>query len=84
MEQLQLHNLNFMFKGGIALLLATETPKRFSIDIDIITEESEDKIKEVVEKIAQLEMFIRWEDDTDRKHTPDAPPGHFKVFYKVS
>lgn len=39
LEQLQLHNLNFVFKGGTALLLATETPKRFSIDIDIITEE---------------------------------------------
>ncbi len=76
LEQLQLHNLNFVFKGGTALLLATETPKRFSIDIDIITEESEDKIKEVIEKVTQLEMFIRWEEDNDRKHTPDAPLGH--------
>ena len=82
LEQLQLHNLNFVFKGGTALLLATETPKRFSIDIDIITEESKDKIKEVIEKVTQLEMFIRWEEDNDRKHTPDAPLGHFKVFYK--
>lgn len=82
LEQLQLHNLNFVVKGGTALLLATETPKRFSIDIDIITEESEDKIKEVIEKVTQLEMFIRWEEDNDRKHTPDAPLGHFKVFYK--
>jgi len=82
LEQLQLHNLNFVFKGGTALLLATETPKRFSIDIDIITEEAEDKIKEVIEKVTQLEMFIRWEEDNDRKHTPDAPLGHFKVFYK--
>lgn len=82
LEQLQLNNLNFVFKGGTALLLATETPKRFSIDIDIITEEPEDKIKEILEKISQLEMFIRWEDDNDRKHTPDAPIGHFKMFYK--
>lgn len=82
LEQLQLNNLNFVFKGGTALLLATEKPKRFSIDIDIITEEPEDKIKEILEKISQLEMFIRWEDDNDRKHTPDAPIGHFKMFYK--
>jgi hypothetical protein len=82
LEQLQLNTLNFVFKGGTALLLATETPKRFSIDIDIITEEQEDKIKEVLEKISQLGMFIRWEDDNHRKHTPDAPIGHFKVFYK--
>mgnify|MGYP003496231295 FL=1 len=48
LEQLHLNNLNFIFKGGTALLLATETPKRFSIDIDIITQESEDKIKEIL------------------------------------
>lgn len=82
LEQLQLNNLSFVFKGGTALLLATETPKRFSIDIDIITEEPEDRIKGVLGKISQLEMFIRWEDDNDRKHTPDAPIGHFKMFYK--
>src|SRR5690606_2507126 len=82
LEQLRLNNLNFIFKGGTALLLATETPKRFSIDIDIITEEPEDKIKEILEKISLLEMFIRWEDDNDRKHSPDAPIGHFKMFYK--
>src|SRR5690606_6637413 len=82
LEQLQLNNLNIVFKGGTALLLATETPKRFSIDIDIITEESEDKIKDVLEKISQLKVFIRWEDDNKRKHTPDAPIGHFKMFYK--
>jgi len=29
-----------------------------------------------------LDMFIRWEDDNDRKHTPGAPVGHFKMFYK--
>jgi hypothetical protein len=27
-------------------------------------------------------MFIRWEDDNDRKHSPGAPVGHFKMFYK--
>lgn len=82
LEQLRLNNLNFVFKGGTALLLATETPKRFSIDIDIITEEPVDKIKAILETISQLDMFIRWEDDNDRKHTPDAPIGHFKMFYK--
>lgn len=82
LEQLRLNNLDFVFKGGTALLLATERPKRFSIDIDIITEEPEDKIKEVLERVSQLDMFIRWEDDNDRKHTPDAPIGHYKMFYK--
>src|SRR5690606_22579597 len=82
LEQLRLNNLDFVFKGGTALLLATEMPKRFSIDIDILTEEPEDKIKKILEKISQLDVFIRWEDDNDRRHTPDAPVGHFKMFYK--
>ena len=82
LEQLKMNELDFVFKGGTALLLETETPKRFSIDIDIITEEPEDKIKEVLNKISQLNMFIRWEDDNNRKHTADAPVGHFKMFYK--
>ncbi len=82
LEQMQLNNLNFVFKGGTSLLLATETPRRFSIDVDIITEEPQDKIEEILEKISQLDMFIRWEDDNDRKHTPEAPIGHFKMFYK--
>ncbi|MBY8964016.1 nucleotidyl transferase AbiEii/AbiGii toxin family protein [Flavobacterium sp. D11R37] len=82
LEQLKVEGLNFVFKGGTALLLATETPKRFSIDIDIITEESEERIKNILEKISKSDMYLRWEDDNDRKHTPDAPIGHFKMFYK--
>jgi predicted nucleotidyltransferase component of viral defense system len=44
LEQLKIKGLNFTFKGGTALLLATEKPKRFSIDIDIITEHTEKEI----------------------------------------
>lgn len=82
LEQLKIEGLNFVFKGGTALLLATESPKRFSIDIDIISQEPEEKIKIILEKISQSDMYVRWEDDNDRKHTPDAPIGHFKMFYK--
>lgn len=82
LEQLKIEGLNFVFKGGTALLLATESPKRFSIDIDIITEESEERIKTILEKISWSDMYLRWEDDNDRKHTQDAPIGHFKMFYK--
>ncbi|SHJ85843.1 Predicted nucleotidyltransferase component of viral defense system [Tangfeifania diversioriginum] len=82
LEQLRQNGLEFVFKGGTALLLATETPKRFSIDIDVITLEHESKIRDILDKICGLDMFIRWEDDNDRKHTPGAPVGHFKMFYK--
>lgn len=81
LEQLKVNGLNFIFKGGTALLLATKEPKRFSIDIDIITEQSEADIVAVLDKIAATGIFIRWQDDNKRKHTPDAPIGHFKMYY---
>jgi hypothetical protein len=82
LEQLQLNGLNFTFKGGTALLLATKIPKRFSIDIDIITEHTEKEIIAVLQKIVDENIFISWEDDNNRKHTPDAPIGHFKTYYR--
>jgi hypothetical protein len=82
LEQLKLNGLNFTFKGGTALLLATEKPKRFSIDIDIITEDSEKEIIAVLQKTVEENLFLSWEDDNNRKHTPDAPIGHFKTYYK--
>jgi len=82
LEQLKINGLNFTFKGGTALLLATEKPKRFSIDIDIIIEHTEKEIIGVLQKIVDEQIFISWEDDNDRKHTPDAPIGHFKAYYK--
>lgn len=82
LEQLKMNGLNFTFKGGTALLLATEKPKRFSIDIDIITEHSEKDIITVLQKIKDDKKFLDWEDDNNRKHTPDAPIGHFKTYYK--
>ena len=83
LEQLRLNGLEFIFKGGTALLLATDSPRRFSIDIDIITLEAESKIRDVLDKISGLDMFIRWEDDNDRKHTPGARSGISKCFIKV-
>lgn len=82
LEQLHLKGLNFTFKGGTALLLATEIPKRFSIDIDIITEHTEKEIITALQKIVEEQTFLSWEDDNNRKHTPDAPIGHFKAYYK--
>lgn len=82
LEQLKIKGLNFTFKGGTALLLATEKPKRFSIDIDIITEHSEKEIIAVLQKTVEENIFLSWEDDNNRKHTPNAPIRHFKAYYK--
>lgn len=81
LEELKLNGLLFIFKGGTALLLATKEPKRFSIDIDIITEQTQSEIEIILEKISKNSVFTHWEDDNNRKHTPDAPIGHFKMYY---
>lgn len=81
LEQLKLNGLDFIFKGGTALLLASKEPKRFSIDIDIITEQTQSEIEAILEKISKDSVFTHWEDDNDRKHKPDAPIGHFKMYY---
>ena len=60
LEQLQVNGLNFTFKGGTALVLATEKPKRFSIDIDIITEHSEKEITAVLVKFKNKMGIISW------------------------
>lgn len=64
------------------MLLATPVPKRFSIDIDIITQHSEKEIIAALIQISDKEPFLDWENDSNRKHTPDAPIGHFKLYYK--
>lgn len=82
LEQLQLNDLNFVFKGGTALLLMTSVPKRFSIDIDIITEENIADVERVLNKIIEAGKFLRWTDNNERTHSADAPLGHYKLFYE--
>ena len=44
-------NLSFQFKGGNSLLVILQDPKRFSIDVDIATDETVSRIEEVLDKI---------------------------------
>ena len=80
LEQIKIKGLDFIFKGGTALLLATREPKRFSIDIDIITEQTQSDIETILEIICKETIFTHWEGDNNRQHTPDAPIGHFKTY----
>lgn len=82
LEQLKINGLEFIFKGGTALLLTTKKPKRFSIDIDIITEQTQSNIEPILDAICSETLYTHWEGDNDRKHIPDAPVGHFKLYYK--
>jgi len=81
LEQLRLNGVNFTFKGGTALLLATGTPKRF-LSILILLPSILKRNNSCFTKIVEEQIFLDWEDDNNRKHTPDAPIGHFKTYYK--
>lgn len=82
LEHLVLNGLIFTFKGGTALLLATKKPKRFSIDIDIITQQSETEILRILQKLVDDQIFLSTENNSHRKHSADAPLGHYKLYYK--
>jgi predicted nucleotidyltransferase component of viral defense system len=81
LEGLANSNLNFIFKGGTALmLLQQENPKRLSIDIDIIIPNTPDDLFEILEQVSVNQGFIRVEEQ-NRKAGIDITKGHFKFFY---
>lgn len=82
LEQIVAHKLDFIFKGGTSLLLSTNPPRRFSIDIDIITSTPQKEIEALLEKIVATGLFIRWAPDNDRKSAMEAPVAHYKLYYK--
>jgi len=84
LEQLKLSGLDLIFKGGTSLFLMSETPNRFSIDVDIIVADSPASLPAYLDKIVQSGFFIKWEDDNDRKSSENAPVGHYKFFYESS
>jgi hypothetical protein len=81
LEQLKSNGLSLIFKGGTSLLLVTDPPRRFSIDIDIITTAGKSEIEIALEKIVVHGLFTSWEPDNERKHIIDAPVAHYKVYY---
>ena len=82
LEQLKANGLNLIFKGGTSLLLVTDPPRRFSIDIDIITTANISEIETVIDRITTQGLFTSWESDNERKHVIDAPVAHYKIYYK--
>lgn len=82
LEQIAVHKLDFIFKGGTSLLLSTNPPRRFSIDIDIITSTRHKEIEELLNKIVATGLFIKWVDNSDRKSVAETPVAHYKLYYK--
>jgi len=78
---LSYEGLDYMFKGGNSLLILLDRPERFSIDVDIATGETKEKIEEVLENIVnKSDLFIRW---TKRPHKtkPWLPMTSYYIYY---
>jgi predicted nucleotidyltransferase component of viral defense system len=81
-ELLKYNSLDFVFKGGTSLILHFADPKRFSIDIDIITKETENKIETVLNTIISSgHPFIRLEKNERESNHTKIPKAHYKLFY---
>lgn len=81
-EQLKVRGLDFQFKGGTSLLLQLPTPRRFSIDVDIVTTATREQLIDILKAVTEDKLFTRWEEDVRAQQRPDLPVEHFKLFYK--
>ena len=81
LEQLQQHQLNFIFKGGTSLILLLDIPKRFSIDIDIITEHSQSELEKAFDELIKNSNFSKYELNERRSYNDGVPKAHYEFFF---
>jgi hypothetical protein len=81
LEQLIIHKLDFVFKGGTSLMLLLPDLKRFSTDIDILSTVEKNDIEKMLEGICKTSVFSRWELDDRRSYQPGIPKAHYKLFF---
>jgi len=83
-ESLVSEKLKFIFKGGTSLVLLLNDFKRFSIDVDIITEESEGKVQEVLQNIIENQnLFTRCEKNVRQNSASQRMKlQHYKFFFQ--
>jgi hypothetical protein len=80
LEGLSQSGLHFIFKGGTALMLALNTLRRLSIDIDIILTEKHNNLEEQLSSIAQDKGFLRVESQ-HRSAATSIEKEHYKFYY---
>ncbi len=84
LEGLVESGLEFVFKGGTALMLMQgENPKRLSIDIDIILPKRPDNLAEILQNIATKRNFTSVEERL-RKVDYDITKAHYKFNFVPS
>lgn len=81
LEGLSKQKMEFVFKGGTALMLLLDSSKRLSIDIDIILPNAPDNLIELLNNIAKDQWFTKvvlQHRSVDSK----IKKAHYKFFYK--
>lgn len=81
LQYLQTLGLKFIFKGGTSLILLLEDSNRFSVDIDIITEESRETIEGILDNVIVDSHFRGWKLDAKRSYNEGVPKAHYEFEY---
>src|SRR5690606_15231639 len=79
LEGLAKQRLDFVFKGGTALMLILDSSKRLSIDIDIVIEKEPKDLEGILSNLLKPQGFIRFELQ-ERKAASSIQKAHYKFF----
>ncbi|MEM6263683.1 MAG: nucleotidyl transferase AbiEii/AbiGii toxin family protein [Bacteroidota bacterium] len=76
-ERLKTNGLEFIFKGGTSLILLLEKGNRFSIDIDIVSTVSREKLEDILNDVINTSRFSTFQLDTLRSYKVGVPKAHY-------
>ena len=82
-ESLVNEGLDFIFKGGTSLVLLLNEIKRFSVDVDIITNESKEKVRQVINNIIENQNLFTMVEENIRENYASQRMDlqHYKFFF---
>ncbi len=80
LEGLAKINLEFVFKGGTALMLLLNSSRRLSIDIDIIIQNEQKELESLFQKLVGEQFFNRFELQS-RITESKIKKAHYKFYY---
>jgi predicted nucleotidyltransferase component of viral defense system len=80
-ERLAQEPIPFIFKGGTCLVLLLEKARRFSVDVDIVTEMPPEELEAALNRIAEQPPFLRVEYDEKRSTKDNIPRGHYYLYF---
>ena len=80
-EKLVEEDLDFIFKGGTCLSLLIPEIRRFSIDVDIITEVKKEQLENILSGVIAKSRFTRYELDKKRSFINNFPKAHYDIYF---